>query len=138
VSDSDIDVIRGLYKRLTLDADEATIQEVAHPEIEWIPPPQSPIPGPFRGIEGVLQAADQYRDSFDQFTVEPERIIECPEEGRYVVLARTTVRGKGSGAEVATDVGHLVDVRDGMVVRFQVIPNRDEALRAAGLDPGLA
>ena len=32
-------------------------------------------------------------------------------------------------------VGHLITMRDGKVLRFQVFPDQDEAFAAAGLEP---
>lgn len=132
----DVEQIESFYNALTLDADEASVRDLVDPEIEWFPPPQAPIPGPFRGLAGVLEAADHYRESFDEFRSEPERILEGSLPGQYVVLAITTVRGKGSGAEVRTEVAHLIEMRGDRIVRFEVVPDRDAALRAAGVDAG--
>jgi ketosteroid isomerase-like protein len=83
----------------------------------------------------VQRGIDAYLDSFEVFRPEPERIMAGSEPGMVLVLARTFVRGKGSGVEVDIPVAHLLTLRDGKVARFEVFTDRDEALAAAGLAP---
>jgi ketosteroid isomerase-like protein len=44
------------------------------------------------------------------------------------VIATTHTRGRGSGAEVSVPVAHLIRVRDGRIVRFQVFTDREGAI----------
>jgi ketosteroid isomerase-like protein len=67
------------------------------------------------------------------FRPEPEEILAGAAPGTVLVLARTYVRGKGSGVEVDIPVAHLLTLREGKVTRFEVILDRDQALEAAGL-----
>ena len=102
-------------------------------EVVWLTAPGSPEPGPHHGHAGVRRAVGDYLDSFEYFRPEVERIIETPVPDQLLVFANTRVKGKGSGAEVMTSVAHLVVLEHGSIVRFEVIPDREEAMRRAGL-----
>ena len=99
------------------------------PEIEWITAAHAPEPGPHHGHDAIRRAIGAYLDSFDVFTPEVERILETQRPDELLVLATTHTRGKGSGAEVSVPVAHLVRVRDGLIVRFQVFVDRELAIR---------
>jgi ketosteroid isomerase-like protein len=114
---------------------DAFLEEFVHPEIEWVTPPVSPEPGPFRGHDEIRRMIASYLDSFEVFRPEPERILPAPAADQVVVLATVHTRGKGSGAEVGVRVGHLLTIRDDKVIRFQVFIDQRDALAAAGLDP---
>ena len=108
---------------------DSLIDGFMDPEIEWITAPHAPEPGPHFGHEAVRRALAAYLDSFEVFTPEVERILETPRADELLVLATTHTRGRGSGAEVSMPVAHLVRVRDGLIVRFQVFVDREQAIR---------
>jgi ketosteroid isomerase-like protein len=111
---------------------------IMDPEIVWHPPANFPEPGPHRGIEAIRRGLGSYAETFEYFISEPRRLLATERPGEVLALATTRTRGKGSGAEVAIDVAHLLTVRDGAIVRFEVITDQREALRRVGLDPSLA
>ena len=113
------------------------LRAVMHEEVEWHPPPQAPEPGPFRGPDEIVRVASSYMESFGEFRPVPDRIIPAADPDEVLVLATLTTVGRESGAAFTMPVGHLLTIRDGLVVRFRVIPDRGEALAAAGVeDPG--
>jgi ketosteroid isomerase-like protein len=134
---SDLDLIRRGYDAWGR-GDLEGLFSVMDPEIEWHPPPNFPEPGPHRGVDAIRRGLGSYEETFDYFISEPQRLLTTETPGEVLALARTRTRGKGSGAEVTIDVAHLFTVRDGAVVRFEVITDQREALRRLGLDPSLA
>ncbi len=102
-------------------------------DVVWLTAPSAPEPGPHHGHAAIRTAVGNYLDSFEYFRPEIERIIETPDPNRLLVFATTRVKGKGSGAEVAASVAHLVELGDGSIIRFEVIPDREDAVRRAGL-----
>jgi ketosteroid isomerase-like protein len=112
------------------------LRAVMHPDVEWHPPPQAPEPGPFRGPDEVIRTAREYMESFGEFRPVPDRILLGAAPDQVVVLATLTTVGRESGAAFTMPVGHLLTIRDGLVVRFEVFPEQSEALRAAGLSDG--
>jgi ketosteroid isomerase-like protein len=65
-------------------------------------------------------------------TIEAEEYI--PSGDRILVLIHWTGRGKGSGAQIEGAGAHLWTFRDGLVVRYEVYRDRDQA--RAALDRG--
>jgi ketosteroid isomerase-like protein len=119
---------------LWAEGDFERVLELATDDIEWIPPSYALEPKPLRGHDEVRRGIGSYFESFDLFVPEPEEIIPGAREDEYVVLVRTHTRGRGSGAEVEMQVAHLIRLRGGRVARFEVVPDRAEALERAGVE----
>jgi ketosteroid isomerase-like protein len=89
--------------------------------------PDRPV---MRGIEEVTRFRDE--GPWEELNFEPERFLDVDDE-RVLVMVRVDARGKGSGARVELLNAHEFTIREGMLVRFKVYSDRDEALEAAGL-----
>jgi len=61
-----------------------------------------------------------------------ERYFDVDDE-RVLVFVRATALGQQSGTPVATAFAHEFVLREGLIVRVRVHPNRAEALKAVGL-----
>ncbi len=131
----DIALIRRAYE-LWAAGDLDAFFDLVHPEVEWVPPADALERGPFRGEAEVRQGIAAYLESFERFLPEPREILPGTAKGDYLVWADVHTRGRMSGAEVTISVGHLIHVRDGKLARLEIIPNRREAMAAAGLGPG--
>ena len=88
--------------------------------------------GTFRGKQGAVQAMEEIGESFSEIDWNPQRLYDLGDE-RYLMLVKPRLRGAGSGVEVETDVGHMVQLRDGKIARLDVYLGCDTALEAAGL-----
>jgi len=131
VSDRDEELIASL--RRTYDAfsrgDFDTAMEIAHPEIEFVPP----------GGQGSHRGADAVRawmepDAFEEQRIQPREFRI--NGNRVLVRQLTQARGAGSGIELDLDnwaVWTLDD--DGLATRIEsfLIHEENEALEAAGL-----
>jgi ketosteroid isomerase-like protein len=76
-------------------------------------------------------ASIEYLNVWDDYRFEVERMIDLGD--RVLVLERQTARGKRSGALISQDVGTLLTLRDGKIVRWEYYWERAEALEAARL-----
>jgi ribosomal protein S18 acetylase RimI-like enzyme/ketosteroid isomerase-like protein len=133
--DEDIALIERSYERWRSEGIDGVL-ELADEQVEWVPPPQALEPETKRGKQAIRAGYRAYEETFDEFLPEADEILPTGEPGLYLVLARTSVRGRGSGAAVSIEVGHLVTVRDGRLARMQVVIDRNEARRLAGLPAG--
>ena len=88
--------------------------------------------GTFRGKQGALQAMAEIGESFSEIDWNPRRLYDLG-GGRYLMLVKPRLRGAGSGIEIETEVGHLVQLRDGKIARLDAYLGWDTALEAAGL-----
>lgn len=130
----DVELIRSAYQAWDF-RDMGPFLELIAEDAEWVPPTYAPEPGPHIGREAIERGIGAYREGFEEFRPEPERIIEGSPPGRYLVLVRTYTRGKESGIETTIDVAHVIDVREGKLSRLEVHTDREEAFRAAGIEP---
>jgi ketosteroid isomerase-like protein len=103
--------------------------EVAHPEIEFIPP----------GGQAALRGAEAFRawmepDAMEEQRIEPREVRV--NDDKVLVHHHAWARGAGSGMELEADawVVWTVDV-DGLVTRVEAFLNHEKsrALEAAGL-----
>ena len=102
---------------------------LCHPEIEWIAPEDGAT---YRGREGVRQRYEEWFESFDDYSWEVQRIIDCGGD-EVLVVATEVGHGATSGAEVRSTNYELLTFRDGLIVRIREFYDEGEALEAAGL-----
>ena len=88
--------------------------------------------GPIQGVNALRAYAQDWQDTFDDFTSDP---VELMDAGENNVIAITRVSGHAKLSGVNTDLTYaaLYTFRDGKVVRGREYWTRDEALEAAGL-----
>ncbi len=117
------------YNRRDLDA----LRSVNDPDVEfdWSSS-LGPEAGIYRGIDAVLRLHAAYFDAFTEITIEPECFIDAGEA--VVVPNGSRSRGR-DGIEVHTrDVAFVFTIRDGRIACFCLYQDKDEALKAVGLE----
>jgi ketosteroid isomerase-like protein len=104
------------------------------PECEWHPFLSTEVEGApaYRGHEGLRQ---WFRDTDEMFSEVAWRVEEVRDlgDGRVLVLGNIHARGRASGAEVSSQIGHLFEFRERRVLRGWAYPSHEQALWAAGL-----
>ena len=91
--------------------------------------PDRPV---MRGIEELRRFRDSGPWSGSPIRFDPERFFDVDDE-RVLVFVRVSATGQESGAQVEIRAAHEITIRDGLLVRFQVHPDRAAALEAVGL-----
>jgi ketosteroid isomerase-like protein len=82
----------------------------------------------YRGHDGVREFFADLDEAWEQFDPELETIeADCD---HVLALGTTRVRGRGSGIEMEFAWGHVVEFRDGKVIRLIGYLDRDEAREA--------
>ena len=89
---------------------------------------------PDRPVMRGLDELQRFREDgpWQELNFQPERFIDVDDE-HVLVMVRVDAKGKGSGARVELLNAHQFTIRDGVLVRFKVYSDRDEALEDAGL-----
>jgi ketosteroid isomerase-like protein len=106
---------------------ESLLPDVA-PDVEFIPM-RAPVQGAYRGHDGLREFFADNAENLEVFRLDLEELIE---RGDHVVVISTLhIRGKGSGVEITTPSAALVTFRDGLIVRFEELRERERALAAA-------
>ena len=85
-----------------------------------------------RGPEEVKRFWRGLDETFEELRLDPQEAVDGGD--RVAVRLRFYGRGKGSGAELDTEMYHQVTTfRDGTMVRIEYFTSWSEALEAAGL-----
>ena len=85
----------------------------------------------YRGYEGVIEAAQTWTDTWEDWTLEIEEMIDAGEQ--VIMVDRQSGRGRDSGIPLSQQTAWVFSFRGGRVVRMVWFPTRDAGLEAAGL-----
>jgi ketosteroid isomerase-like protein len=78
------------------------------------------------GIDELITSMAHWLSAWDRpLRLEAEELIGSGD--RILALVRWRGRGKGSGIEMDAEGAHMWTFRDGLVIRFEVYRDRDEA-----------
>ncbi len=126
-----LEIVREMYERR--ESGDMYVGEFVDPEIEFVRiGSEAPdFAGKWHGTEGLRQATAEYLNVWEDYQFEVERMIDLGD--RVLILERHSARGRRSGANINKDVGTLLTLRDGLIVRWEYYWERDDALEAAGI-----
>jgi ketosteroid isomerase-like protein len=115
------------YNRRDFDA----ALENFDPEVDWVLPALQRSDS-CKGRDEVRRFWEGLDDTFEELRLEPQEAVDAGE--RVALRLRFYGRGKGSGAELDTEMYHQVTTfRDGRMVRVEYFTSWPEALEAAGV-----
>jgi ketosteroid isomerase-like protein len=99
------------------------------PQVEWVLPPMQGFDSCI-GREQVIRFWEGLDETMDELQLLPQEYVEGGD--RVATRLRHFGRGKGSGAEIDTELYHqVVTFRDGTMVRIEYFTSWTEALEAA-------
>ncbi len=134
MSRQDLEVVRSMLATLNESGVEAALDQI-HPDFEGVTPPElSPEPDTYRGHEGIRRYFAGFEGVMDEVRWEADELMEAPNE-RVVAGIRLLTRSVATGLELELPVWQVCTVRDGKVLRIEGFAEREDALRAAGLEP---
>ena len=91
--------------------------------------------GEYTGVGEIREAWRTWLQAWEPpFRIRATEIIPAA-EGKYVVIQVFSGKGKSSGIESEESTTLLATLRDGKVARMEGYWDRDEAFRAAGIEP---
>ena len=113
------------WSRRDLDA----LLEVVHPEAEARPILGANIGASvYRGHEGLRE---WFRDLHQEWETFQTRVTRIDVRGdRAVLTIDVHARGRASGVVIDGDLYHLVELRDGMILRLEAFRDKDAAMQA--------
>jgi ketosteroid isomerase-like protein len=113
------------WSRRDIDA----LLEVVHPEAE-----ARPILGAnigisvYRGREGLRDWFKDLHQEWEQFQTRVTQIDA--RDDRALLTIQIHARGRASGVVIEGDLYHVVELRDGLILRLEAFGDRDGALKA--------
>ena len=126
-----VDLVRRGYEAYESDGVEGILQFL-DPAVEWRNPPDSPIAGVFHGHEGVREWQRLTDEVFAELSFWPKEIVEAP-DGRVLAICQGRARGRESDVVVEVPFAHVIEVRDGKAVAFQMYSQVSDAQTSVGL-----
>jgi ketosteroid isomerase-like protein len=113
------------WSRRDIDA----LLEVVHPEAE-----ARPILGAnigisvYRGREGLREWFGDLHQEWETFET---RVVQIDaHDDRALLTVQIQARGRASGVVIEGDLYHLVELRDGLILRLEAFRDRDTAVKA--------
>lgn len=107
--------------------------EWADPEIEFAMRTEHfPDMGAYRGLDEMRHAWSRFLSAWEGFRASEPELLDCGD--RVVGLYTIAARGKSSGIEIEAPVAGIFTVRDGKIVRLELV-TREQGLEAAGIAP---
>ena len=92
----------------------------------------------YHGPDGVRAFVRTYQDAFSESTYEPQWIVDLGGDV-LVMLLHHSIRGRASGAQVEQVTAHRIELRNGLIVREEVVTaarhDWGALARGVGLDP---
>jgi ketosteroid isomerase-like protein len=128
----EIEVLRRGYERVNARDFEGAVEDY-HSEVEWHDPPGFPGGGIHRGKDAVKASWEAWGESWEEWHLEPREMI--PSGDHVVVETTISGRGRGSGLEVDNTYFQVWTFEEGRIVSQHAFGRREDALRAAGIDP---
>ena len=129
---TNVDSLRQYIERLNETGVIAV--EFLDPNVEMRMFRGSPIPGPYRGHEGVRRWRQDTFDVIDEWRMEFDEVIIGEDPDVVIAIHRFVGRMKHTDLPANFPLAVVVRFRDRLIVRFDGYRHRAEALEAARID----
>jgi ketosteroid isomerase-like protein len=101
-----------------------------HPAVDWVLPAHQAFDS-CKGPDEIRRFWEGLDETMEELRLEPQEYVDAGD--RVAVRLRYFGRGKGSGAEIDTEMYHQVTTfEDGLMVRIEYVTSWEAALEAAG------
>ena len=128
MTQANVEALRRGYEALNR-GDLSVVLGLLDPDMEWHQPEPSPDAGTHTGRDSFERFLSSWIDSFEGFRVEPEQVVERGD--RLIAVVRQSGRGRASGVQIEARIAHVWTVRDGVAVRWETVPEPEQALAGA-------
>lgn len=131
MSEENVEVARQAFAAFNARAVEDMVA-ISDPDAEWLPF-RAQLEGiVYRGHAGLQQFVTDMDEDWETFRLDP---LEFHERGdRVAVIAHLKALGRGSGVEVDSQAGFVIEMRAGLIVRL-VSYSDPAAARASLAEP---
>jgi ketosteroid isomerase-like protein len=125
-----VDIVRATFEAYEAEDFDA-LAERMHPDVEMHEWPEGPDSRVYHGMDGILQAREEWAKAWEYIRAEPRRFVES---GNQVFIhIRNIGKGRGSAIELDLDGFAVYTLRESKVAKVQFFMDREAALAAAGL-----
>jgi ketosteroid isomerase-like protein len=132
MAQENIEAVRSMYaafSALAQSGDCASyVAEYWDPDGEYRPVEEMDT---IRGHDAIVRWISRWLEAWDEFRDEIEEVTAAG--GPVVAAIRVNGRGRESGMEISQRLFHVIELRDGKILRLWEYLDRRQALEAAGL-----
>lgn len=127
MSSENVETLKAVYA--SFNRGEGIALDLLTPDVEFSQPEIGE--SDYFGREGVERGVHELLDVFEHVQAEPEEFFDA--EPHVVVFVRLSGRARSSGVPVELRLAHVFRFRDGRVDRWHALADREQALKAVGL-----
>ena len=113
------------------EGDYRGVERFAHPDIELDLSRRILNPDVYKGFDEIGRFRAEVAEIWEAMLLDAQEVIENGD--KVFIRFRGRLRGKGSGITTEANTFHVWTLRDGLIARIVVVPERDEAEELAGL-----
>src|SRR5208282_886649 len=95
--------------------------------------PMAAVGGVYEGTDGIRRYFRDIEEAAPDFRIELDGVEEVDSK-RVIAFLRTSGTGRASGIRMAPPATNVYDLIDGKISRIRIFFDRQEALKAAGLE----
>jgi ketosteroid isomerase-like protein len=130
MSDENLEIVRGIFDEWGRGNFRAGTERF-DPYSTLVLRPELPEAGGHHGPEAIRAYMERFLGAWEKVVIKGEEFIAAGDS--VFVAVHQVATGKGSGATVEMRYFQLWTLRGGVVLRVESIPERSDALEAAGL-----
>jgi ketosteroid isomerase-like protein len=129
MAQDNVDVVQGAWDAFGRGDIDAVLEAIA-PSAETRLPESLPWGGTYAGPDGFRDFLTKLRDSWDQFSATPQKVLGA-DDNHVVVLAKTKGRTK-AGATIEGKTIWIYQLRDGKIADAESFGDTAQLLEALG------
>jgi ketosteroid isomerase-like protein len=95
--------------------------------------PMAAVGGVYEGIDGIRRFFADIEEAAPDFRIELDGVEEVDSK-RVIAFLRTSSTGRASGIRMAASQTNLYDLIDGKISHIRIFFDRQQALKAVGLE----
>ena len=95
--------------------------------------PMAAVGGVYEGIDGIRRFLTDVEEAAPDFRIELDGVEEVDSK-RVIAFLRNSSTGRASGIRMAWPQTNVYDLIDGKISHIRIFIDRDEALKAVGLE----
>jgi ketosteroid isomerase-like protein len=124
-----VEIARSIYEAVNRRDWDSPYRDQS-PDVELTTPPGINA-GTYRRREECQGFFEEMLGAFEEWTVEPEKLLESGDQ--VVAIVSLRARPRGSSAAIENRTGQLWTIHDGKAQSMRMFPELEKALEAAGL-----
>jgi len=132
MSQENVEVVRAAYEWANRTR-ELDLGDVLDPDFEWHTRVDLPDAGARKGHDGVTRLRAEWTETFDDFHVALDELLDAGDCVIVVARLRGQIRGTG-GQKLDLHETHVWKLHEGRAIEVHAYLTRTEALKAVGLE----